>query len=121
MFDNRCGLINCPEGKFLNILGNCVPCATSQPEPVESAEACAVCQDENGNPTRRMYKGTFNHPDVSDGCGLIECPKGMFLGKFGHCISCSDAREYDSTAGECAKCSDSRTYNSETQKCELKV
>jgi hypothetical protein len=121
MFDNRCGLINCPEGQFPVVLGGCMPCTHLLPEPVESAEACAVCQDENGNPTRRMYKGTFNHPDVSDGCGLIECPKGMFLGKFGHCISCSDAREYDSTAEECVKCSDSRTYNSETQKCELKV
>jgi hypothetical protein len=121
LFDNRCGLINCLEGKFPNILGNCVSCTTLNPEPVETVEACAECKDENGNLTRRIYKGTFNHPEVSDGCGLVECPKDMFLGKFGHCISCSDAREYDSTAEECAKCSDLRTYNSETQKCELKV
>ncbi len=118
-FDNRCGLINCPEGQFPVVLGGCMPCTHLLPEPVESAEACAVCQDENGNPIRRMYKGTFNHPDVSDGCGLIECPKDMFLGKFGHCISCSDVREYDSTAEECAKCSSLRVYDTDTQKCVL--
>lgn len=98
-----CGLIECEQGKFTTILGHCASCSYENPEPA-IAEACAMCKDADGNPTRKMYRGVYKHPTVKDGCGPIKCSQGKFLDDFGHCIPCQQEGSWPTSAEKCDQC-----------------
>ena len=82
--------------KIVDVSGVYHSCSEDRPFTT-SPEECGKCEDENGNPMRKMYWVN---------CGLIKCSSDKVLSDFGYCEPCSQYRPFKASAKECAKCKD---------------
>ena len=117
-----CELKKCPENTIRSSFGDCTiaPVGCPDTHPLRENASCfdcshegaidmapddvhlcqSMCKDEQGNPTRKLYKNA--------GCGLINCPADKPIKSHGHCLSCDEVLTIRD-AKNCDLCQEKRT------------